>query len=196
MSKKWLIDFDALIDEVCQEGWGRDQISIWCGSCNEDDLFDFLLSWNLVDMRYRIWESSSEVVFQKDLLPSSSILLERGRLFGNGGDLTLRRYRKSFHWHFIGPAGIQPPNGDYGSQDYWEKDGKRDCTFHKNDEKVLLWGERKEGQNRWIDDRVGSAILHYPAPSYWRKIQLKYAAFGRAEKIEFIWLQSLEVYNG
>ncbi len=185
------VDFDKLVQEVRQSQIGQAALSIWGGRCAESDLLTFIQQWPLDQIPYRIWEYASEVTFERKSLPKNVALLERGRLFGEGGDLEVRRDGQEFVWRFIGPAGVRPPAGDYGAQDYWADHSG--ATFYQRGETALLWGKR-DG-SRWYDDRVGAARLEYPAPSEWSRVQIAYWAFSRAGRVEFVWYTGLSEWK-
>lgn len=184
------MDFEELVQEVRQAQSGRTNVSIWGGRCAEGDLLAFLQAWS-TPMEYRIWEYVSEIAFERAALPQNAALLERGRLFGEGGDLELRRDGPEFAWRFIGPAGAQPPKGNYGAQDYWASHSGE--AFHQREETALLWG--KWDGSRWADDRVGAARLEYPAPAGWPWVQIHYNTFSRAGRIKFVWYTGLSEWK-
>lgn len=186
----WLrVDFRKLVEEVCQPQVGQADLSIFGGQCTESYLLKFLEQWDLAGMPFRVWEYASEVVFKKCTLPQNIVLLERGRIFGEGGDLMLRRNGTTFGWRFIGPASIKPPAGEYGMQDYWKNHPK--VMFHQYNGTALLWG--KWNGERWVEDRVAAAKLDYPAIG--QRIQLHYRVFSRAGQVEFVWYTGLSEWK-
>jgi hypothetical protein len=190
------VNFDELVKQVRGAQVGKDKLSIWGGECSEAQALDLVQHWpTLAQMPYRIWEYSSDIAFGRDTLPDNAQWLERGRLFGPVGDFTLLRDGNLFRWHFVGQAGTQPPTGNYGAQDYWQIENNKGTTFHRYAEQALLWGERKEGQPRWFEDRVGAAQLEYPVPADWRRVQICYDAFSRNGRVEFVWLRGLEEWK-
>lgn len=175
--------FEGVVKEIQKSQIGPKDLSIWGGNIPEAEIGKFLEGWdNLPEMPYRIWEYVSDIVFEKVTLPNEPALLQRGRLFGEGGDLELRRHGREFLWRFVGPAKVHPPTG-YDAQDYWESHAG--VTFYQREATALLWGERK--QDRWADDRVGSAFLTYPANDTWSRVQLHYRTYSRAGRIQFVW---------
>jgi hypothetical protein len=144
-------------------------------------------------MPFRIWEYASRIEFKRNTPPDEVNLLERGRLFGEGGDLELRRDGAVFRWGYIGKPGAQPPSGHQPAPDnFWTKN--KAVTFHRCNEAALLWGERREEQSRWFDDRVARALLDYPEPAAsaaWPRVRICYWTFSRAGRIEFVWLRDL-----
>lgn len=186
----WLqVEFKKIVEEVCQSRCGRHNLTILGGQCAEIDLLKFLEQWDPAGMPFRVWEYIGEVVFEKDTLPQNIALLERGRIFGEGGDLMLRRNDTTFDWRFVGPVGIKPPAGGYDTQDYWEYHPKE--TFHQHNETALLWGEWNG--KRWTEDRVAAAKLNYPATG--RQIQLHYRVFSRAGRVKFVWYTGLSEWR-
>ena len=183
------VDFKKMVDEVCRSRCGPSDLTILGGQCANSDLLKFLEQWDLAGMPFRVWEYVSKVVFEEGTLPQNIALLERGRIFGEGGDLMLRRDGTAFDWRFVGPAGIKPPPDEYGTRDYWKD--HPEVTFHQYNETVLLWGEWN-GKN-WAEDRVAAAMLNYPATG--RRIQLHYQVFSRAGRVEFVWYKGFSEWK-
>lgn len=188
------VDFVKLTDEVKQPLCGPKDLTILGGKCTESNMEGLLQQWDLDEMPFRIWEYCSEIIFEKGKLPQNFVLLERGRVFGDGGDLMVRRNGTDFEWRFIGPAGIKKPTADYEPQNYWETN--RDVMFHKREEAALLWG--KWNGEQWIEDRVAGAKLNYPvaAPKKEKRLQLKYTTFTRAGSVKFVWFAGLSEWEG
>lgn len=190
--KPWpRVDFEKLVQEVRRSQCGRADLSIWGGHCAESELPTFLQGWPLAQMPYRIWEYASEVVFEENTLPQYVALLGRARLFGEGGDLELRRDGSAFAWRFVGSPSLQPPAEDYSAQDYWAS--HPEVTFHQREETTLLWGEWKNGQ--WAENRVGAATLNYPVSAKWQRVQVHYKTFSRAGQMEFVWFTGLSEWK-
>jgi len=183
------VDFAALVKDVKQSQVGKDSLSIWGGRCAESALLEFLKGWDLSQMPYWIWEYVSNIVFQNKTLPDNPALLQRGRLFGEGGDLEVRRDGADFAWRFIGPAEVQPPDGNYAAQDYWAD--HTNVMFFQDNATALLWGKRDGEQ--WHDDRVGAAKLDYPAIG--ERVQIHYKTFSRAGRVEFVWYTGLSEWK-
>ncbi|HEB64996.1 MAG TPA: hypothetical protein ENJ02_05590 [Chloroflexi bacterium] len=194
MSDKKAVDFTTLVEQVTKSQVGKEALSIWGGRCAESDLVKFLEQWNnLAQMPYRIWEYASKIVFEKDTLPDKAVLLQRGRLFGADGDLEVRRDGEKFAWRFVGPAGTQPPDGDYQTDNYW--DAHPDVVFFEEEASALLWGQRQMNNGRWKENRVGAAHLAYPADPGWQRVQVHYKTFSRAGRPQFVWYTSLSEWK-
>jgi hypothetical protein len=179
------VDFEDLVRQVRQPTVGQERLAIWGGMCAEDALSDFLAGWSLEQMPYRVWESTDRIDFEKDTSVSNVALLERGRLFGEGGDLDLRRDGAVFRWRFVGTPTICPPE-PYNAKEnnFWAH--HPEATYHCYEESALLWGERKG--DRWHEDRVAAANLDYPAPDDAERVQVRYRVYSRAGHVEFVWL--------
>lgn len=185
MRSVYNMDFSKLVEEMKVPKKGRSDLNIFGGQCIEKDIMHFLEQWDLTAIPYRIWEYVSTIEFKKDTLPENTVLLERGRLFGDGGDLLLRRNSTGFNWRFIGSTGVRPPAGDYHVQNFW--DVYPDVSFHQYRKTALLWGEFN-GERR-VENRVAAAKLDYPAEG--KRIALVYKVFCHAGQVEFVWYTGL-----
>ena len=186
------IKFEKLLAQVEQPLVGKENLSIWGGTCSESALLDFIEGWPLAQMPYRIWEYADRIQLEQDKLPAQEdvVLLERGRLFGKGGDLELRRDGDLFRWRFVGQAGTAPPEG-YGARDFWAF--HQDTEFHCYTETALLWG--KHDGNRWHDERVAAADLRYPVDGEPERAQVEYKVYSRAGRVQFVWLTGLSEWE-
>ncbi len=190
------VNFDELVAYVTNADHYRDatRFAVWGGECSADQLPVFLKGWNLpnANMPYCIWETMSEMRFKAQTLPADVAELERGRVFGPRGDLSLRRDSERFLWHFVGEKGVNPPaEFDKAENDFWQ--AEPDAQFLMTEDTLLLWGERKDQQPRWFEDRVARAKLTYPiagTPS--GRAQVRYRAFTRAGQVELVWFMRLE----
>ena len=184
------VDFAKLVEDMLGSIVDEKELAIFGGYCAEKDLIGFIPQWK-VTFPFRIWEYVSEICFEKeeDIPKNINVtLLERGRLFGEYGDLSLRRTGDGFNWTFIGPAGTQAPKGNYGTRSYWDEKNDhnnehRAKTFHQYKEKALLWGEWNGKQ--WYESRVAAARLNYPQEG--KRMQIEYKIFSNAGKISFVW---------
>lgn len=192
-TEQYYCDFKQIVQDITQKKrYGKDDLAIWGGVCAEAELLSFLNAWSLDNMPFRVWEYVSEINFQCDTLPANVNLLERGRLFGEDGDLTLRRDSAGFRWHFVGKPEMRPPSG-FDAKNFWTQ--HQEIAFHCCEETALLWGERQEGGLRWFDDRVGQAKLEYPVKSSYKRVQVCYRTFSRAGRVEFVWFHALEIWE-
>jgi hypothetical protein len=185
------VNLEQLVEEVGKPCCGPEALALWGGTCAEDALTDFLNGWPLGRMPYRIWESTDRIAFEEQP-PTNVALLERGRLFGAGGDLELRRDGGTFHWRFVGAPEVRPPQGyDTDDANFWAQ--HPGVAFHCYEETALLWGKRQG--DRWHDDRVAAARLDYPAPDDAERAQVLYKVYSRAGRVEFVWLIGLNVWK-
>lgn len=200
MSEELIHDFKSEAQSLRKEElWGRDKIVIRGGRCPENRLDDVLRAWDLPrdDVPWCIWEHTDRIVIRRLRGRPSHRFLERGRVFGPGGDLAFRRdgeRGEAFLWRFLGPlTAAVPASPSFAGRDFWE--GKNNLHFRRREGRALLWGSRAPGGLGWMDTRVARARLHYPvAPtaSGPQRVSVRYATFGRGGRIEFVWLQELE----
>lgn len=190
--------FNEIVERVQRSRCGPNDVTILGGMCGSGDLEGFFGAWRFADMPYRIWEWTEGIVFAKDAPLKDAALLERGRLFGGGGDLMVRRHGETFQWRFVGPPGVRIPDGAaFGIgevEDYWAS--HTGVVFHQYEETALLWGVW-DGE-RWKESRVGGAALDYPVdhPMKGRRVQLHYRVFSRSGQVEFVWYTGLSEWRG
>jgi len=186
------VDFPELLEQMEKdrhpgEGWP----TITGAECTEGELLSWLGNLDLTGMDVRIWEFTDHCTIGHDEPPETSKWLERARLFGEGGDLDIRRDGHRFLWRFVGKEKYAPdgdrldlPTGDEINPVY-----RRVRT-------ALLWGERKEGQTQWFDDRTAGAALTYPVEGAPARVQVRYYEYTKAGRTLAVWLRGLEAYDG
>jgi hypothetical protein len=195
IEQKWP-ELETMLDG---ERYGRDRLTIVGGKVAADELAAFLQNWSWPTghTRWEYWQHASEIrlTANASLAAADVGTLERARLFGEGGDLSLRRDGHVFHWRFVGPAGsVTPP----GAGNYWDRyPGKE---FRCTEQTVLLWGQRQEievGEARWLEDRVRWAQLHYPGvvAGHQGRAALRFKSFTHAGQEEFVWYYALEPWQ-
>ncbi len=168
------------------------------GKTLEQVLEGFLKKWDFSRMPYHIWEYMHRIEFTKNLPDSEEYsLLERGHIFGSGGDLDLRRDGERFLWRFIGPKGAPLLSG-YGAKDFWAENP--DVRLRQHNESALLWGDYKEAFGRWQEDRVGWAELEYPITSQQARKQgervwIHYTIFTDGGQVAFVWWKELKSHG-
>ena len=188
------VDFAKLLERMEKdrrpaEGWP----TITGAECAEGKLLEWLEELEdlkLTEMAVRIWEFTDRCIIGDDGPPETAKWLERARLFGEGGDLDIRRDGDRFLWRFVGKEEYAPdgerlelPTGDEINPVY-----RRERT-------ALLWGERKEGQSQWFDDRTAGAALTYPVDGAPARVKVRYYEYTQAGRILVIWLRKLERYE-
>lgn len=184
------IDFEQRIKKLAAAPLcTREYLSIWGGRFGVERLGAFLDGWQLEQrqMPWRIWEEVSRIDFEWEKRPANPYLLERGRLFGPGGDLALRRDGDRFLWRFVGPADAAPPN-DFGVEDYWDE---TESPLVEHQDQVLLWGKWRTAPDDWWENRVGQAKLTYPKMSGEERVWLDYRRYERAGQTAFVWYHQL-----
>lgn len=183
---------------------GPGELGIWGGDFGateaasmEETARQFVEAWDLTRMPYRIGEYVDRIVFggTEALPPAHEFhLLERARIFGGGGDLSLRRDCERFLWNFVGVPDARIPTG-FGGRDFWVSHPQMRLCRH--DEQALLWGEHlgknEHGDEVWHDDRVARAMLIYPhAPSSARtRVEIRYTVLANAGQPAFVWWKEL-----
>jgi len=158
----------------------------------EEVLERFLHKWDFSTLPYRIWEYFHCIEFNTCSLPSDYSLLERGRIFGPGGDLSLRRDGERFLWHFIGPKEKDTLPADW-KKDFWKENPHAQLRPH--DEFALLWGAYKKALGRWHEDRVGWANLDYPYHLHkeeGKRLWIHYTVFSDGGQIAFVWWKEVK----
>lgn len=200
------INFDDLISQLDDKSqqYGpqapqANRLTISGGFCPINELPAFLKAWNLPrdDMNYCLWEEVSRIVLEEKTLPiEPQKRLQRGRIFGTGGDLSLRRDGDKFRWWFIGLSDVTVPKG-YDAKNFWDDKTRQTWLLHCHEKTALLWGvwggKNQNGHDFWLDDRVAGATLTYPGlNNHPERVQIRYWSFTRAGQVMFVWLRGLE----
>lgn len=193
---------------------GEGQLHIWGGKLEKNDtetleqvLEGFLAAWGLPSrqMPWRIWEYANRIQFKEEdavLDAAQCSLLERGRVFGTGGDLSLRRDGDRWLWHFISTIAGPPTQGpDWDARNFWKERPDREINpnlrLRQRTEKALLWGEYRkteDDQNYWHEDRVARATLAYPhAPA--KRLEIEYDVFTDGGQVAFTWWKGVRKHG-
>ena len=93
-------------------------------------------------------------------------------------------------WRFVGKAEYAPEGKLLQLQTGEEID-----PVYRRERTALLWGERKEGQPRWFDDRTAGAALTYPVEGAPARVQVRYCEYTQAGRTLAVWLRKLEPYG-
>jgi hypothetical protein len=144
-------------------------------------------------MPWSLWQWTDKIhLGHGEGVPGDLDYLERGRVFGERGDLSLRRDGERFFWHFVGELGTPRPQG-FNATDYWK--GREDQPVRSRQRTALLWGSREaaepHGKTSWYEDRVGQAQLDYPNVNS-NRVQVRYREYLRGGRVELVWLLDLE----
>ena len=161
------------------------------GTIEEAKAPAWLNQWNLESMPWRLWEEVSALSLEKSTsIPLDFALVERGQLFGEGGDLTLRRDGDIFRWRFIGPktANVQKTPD---ALSFWSE--YPNTVLHCVEQKAILWGAWRNDLDRWHDNRVGWANLQYPAELNGKAhVYIHYDEYLESGRVAFVWLRDLK----
>ena len=160
------------------------------GTISEPEIANWLKQWNLRNMPWQLCEWVNDLKLQKSqVLPTTFDLVERLRLFGYGGDLTVHRDGDTFHWHFIGSLQTKVPQLPK-SRDFWQEHPNK--ILYRIDQQAILWGAWDEKRGRWFDNRVGWAKLDYPKELHGKRHVYahcwEYLDTGR---VAFVWMHDL-----
>jgi hypothetical protein len=145
-------------------------ITLVGGRMAETEVISWLERWDLDKLCWRMWESVSEIKLEEKTALPNIQWLERGRIFGESGDLTLRRDGAQFRWWFIGDKDFRLLE-NHGGHDFWDNPSHQRNGLFAIRQEAILWGAYQSkteeiGRNEpplWYDDRVGYAKLFYPA---------------------------------
>lgn len=185
------------------------QVVIWGGKLSANKLPDFVNAWELAGMPYVIQEQSHRMAFTREddpskiatILKNNHDLLEHTEVFGGSGNLSVRRDRNDFLWHFIGTNDVTQQNNvtklraeGFEVEDFWRENSH--CQLRTRCESALLWGDYDASLNCWQDDRVGWADLSYPitdanARQDKKRVQIDYTVFTEAGQVAFVWWKEL-----
>lgn len=182
------VDFTLLAQ--ARHAANQQNLAILGGEIAADSVRTWLAGWGLHTLPWRFWETASELQLDEASLPPDNEYLERGRLFGPGGDLTLRREGEQFRWWFIGEPTTKRPE-QLKAADFWATDPT--AKLYKVTQRALLWGAWDAKLNRWYDDRVGFARLNYP-PSLQgsERVYAHYREYLNAGQVAFVWMYNLD----
>ncbi len=193
------VDFTKLIADMknARNDATAERPTILGGRFVPDRLDDFLAAWQerWAKMPWRIWERVSEITIEYGTRPDAWDYVQRAEVFGEGGHLSLRRDGARWLWHYIGPTDQPPPEGfpraEHSEEciNFWTPTRKADLRRYA--ERVLLWGERKEGYDFWWEDRVAAAKLMYPGQQAGR-VYLNFWRFTEAGQTVFVWYRDLD----
>src|SRR5438105_2416553 len=104
---------------------GPSHVAIRGGCFAVNRLEEFLTAWHLSrrGMPCAIWEWMHRLDFADGGVPADLDLLERGVVFGQEGNLSLRRDGEEVRWHFVGEPAVSLP-GAFSGVDFWERHGQ------------------------------------------------------------------------
>jgi hypothetical protein len=190
-------NFDALIGELTsgRSRVGRDDLSIWGGEFESASLEIFWQAFSdlISELPWGILEYVDKVQLKTGAdaaaLPGHHDRLNRVRLFGEGGDLSVRRDGWTFRWFFVGPSNAARPSIDL--LDFWDHQDP-DFFMVAADDQMMLWGEKNQETGQWTSDKVGGYSLDYPVFDGSARVLIKYRAYSSGGQLQFVWLTGLE----
>ncbi len=197
-------DLEEIETEMAEPSAGPETFGAWGGICPPEKLSEFLKAWAFRPA-FAVWETSDSIEWSKKgqagdpsehpALSADAAYLERARMFGPDGDLQIRREEDRFLWSFVGEPGAGPPAG-WPAESFWENPENEGVRYRRKEETFLLWGEKKDGRDRWHDDRVAAARLDYPVDAEsGGRVQARADLFIRNGRTEFVRFKSLEPYS-
>lgn len=177
---------------------GPESLAAWGGAFDANLLQDFLNLWTFSQgaMPWSLWQWTDDIALHYgESDPGDLNYLERGRIFGSGGDLALRRDGGQFLWQYVSqnieslPDAVQ--SAQYQVANYWTGRPKT-WRLRGYERTALLWGEYVPQTGRWYDDRVGWATLRYPPLEGKSVVQIHYVEYLYGGSIELVHLLGLE----
>ena len=191
VDKRKPVDFDELVDEMAAEILDPEAMpTVVGGRCSGDEVGEWLDVLDLSGMSVRIWTFTDHATIGSEGPPETFELLERARLFGEHGDLDLRRNGDDFHWRFVGNHDFAPDGEPLKWSDL------EDNPVYGRETRALLWGEYREDADAWFDDRTAGAALTYPVDGDPDRVWVRYREYTQAGHVLAVWLLGLEGDNG
>lgn len=187
------VNLGALVDEMRRApSEGPRQLALRGGEFSADRLSAFISAWHLprAAMPWSLWLWTDDItVGHGAYAPEEVGYIERGHIFGDEGDLELRRDHDRVLWRFVGRPHVVLPEG-FDSEDYWTATSTTDLRPYERT--ALLWG-KSTGRDAWGDNRVGWAHLRYPPGlGGCERVQLCYREYLNGGAVEAVWLLRLE----
>lgn len=168
---------ERTLNEMLKDKTTKAELVIWSGRFKAltSNLQSFLDAWGSYSsfFTWGLWESASRFDVenrngQHKIAPPADQLVhvERVRLFGEKGDLDIRRDVEQFYWRFIGdhfdPSTIKPDLSAFAPRDYFEQNGE--AGFRKLEKSYYLW-RKDEKENRvntmWVENTKLADVDNY-----------------------------------
>lgn len=193
------ICFEDLVDEVRNSvcaTWPTVRGGVWSDEAKMKERLGAFKGQSALG--WRIWETTDSCAIGRDWFEEQDQAsrdnwrwLERARLFGEGGDLDVRRDGERFLWRYVGERDHAPPG-----RDELKPDGS--SPVYCREQTALLWGTRRGNQKQWFDDRVsGASLTYFPDPSALpesieERVGVKIREYTQAGRTLVVWLLGLE----
>lgn len=178
------------IDRLFEEKIKKGGIEIWGGEIVEEYLREFVNLWDMSRMPFTILETLEEIriIRNFDYAEIDSYVIDRFRIFGEDGDLDIRRNSNIFLWRYIGRS--DPPEGIKG-KNFWDENPDKKF-FMENNKYALLWGKYNPDKKLWHEDRVAGAKLLYPVDGNPERVKIRYRTLSENGIIAFVWFLAIE----
>jgi hypothetical protein len=146
-------------------------VHVWGGKFKREErpLSTFLNVWNSKESPQFQWSMVEHVNYfraeQANMtkLAQEASLTERLRLFGEAGDLDIRRDGETIYWRFMSEQPIKLPDlSDFGVEECLEKGS----SFAKQEQSYLLWRRDKKEQRVKHDWVQGEKWTHLKQVQY------------------------------
>lgn len=162
---------------------------------SENRLESWLQQWGLSTLQFAILDRvSSGLCIQPttDLAAIDDDNLLRLNIFGESGDLLLRRDEELVLWRYVGLA--IPDTAVHDGEAY-------PSTLHfdaDENQSALLWGEYTPARESWYEGRVGKAKLDYPVAATkagQRVLSRAHVVRDSDNQIVAYWTYNLEIHG-
>ena len=178
------------IDRLFEEKIMKGDIEIWGGEIAEEYLREFVMLWDISEMPFTILETLREIRIIRDFDYSEidSYTVDRIRIFGESGDLDIRRNSNIFLWRYLGRSDL--PEGIEG-KNFWDENPDKEF-FLENNEYALLWGKYDPEKKLWCEDRVAGHKLSYPISGNPERVKIRYKTLSENGILAFVWVLTIE----
>jgi len=171
---------------------GEGDMAVYFGKFAAALLPEFLGGWQLPQpqMPWALWLWTDNIVLEHQKgIPNDLDYLERGHIFGEAGELTLRRAGDDVRWTFVGtailPEEIIAHDAPFNAQNYWTSNVN--LRLRPYERTALLWGEYMPQIGQWYQARVGRAELAYPTLAGHTRVQIHYREYLYAGDVALVW---------
>ncbi len=166
----------------------RDNLAIRGGNFPAGNLYAFWHEWRtlIARLEWRMFEYVNEFQLRNTAAnpdlpePHEFWKLERARIFGDVGDLEVRRDGETFYWRYIGVNDTNLPvvSSAFGGQDFWATNGAME--FHVAHKDYYQWRgiaqKEQRVDSKWLD-HIGLGD---------ENVKLQTREYLRAGRVEFV----------
>ncbi len=199
------IDYIEIVDSILNdEKYSRENVNIYGGRISQNEIMKITKKIDQERMPYIINEEFSKISINKgfsndEIRPE---LVARLRIFGQCGDLEIRRDENDIFWRFIGEKDLFSLER---GENFWDacETNSEPKKFFVEEKEALLWGEKTSsktaGEERieCFDNRVAGANLVYPIKNKKdiSRVKIIYRTLSTEGKVSFVWYLSLKGVN-